>query len=50
MMNFLKKVDAIDSNKKYLEKRTEDVDKKVPDTNRFILSQDFIRLTKKNLV
>ena len=40
MMNWLKKVVTIDSNK-ILKKKIEDVDKKTPDTSKFAVTQDF---------
>ena len=46
MMNQLKKNNAFDSNKRTLKKKIEDVDKKIPDDNKFIVSQEFNRLTK----
>ena len=46
MMNQLKKFNAFDSNKRNLKKKIEDVDKKIPDDNKFIVSQEFNRLTK----
>ena len=47
MTNLLKKVNAIDSDKQNLEKKkNEDVDKKIPDTSKFIENQDFNNLAK----
>ena len=43
---FVKKVNAVDSNKENLEKKIEDVDKKILDTSQFIETQEFNRLTK----
>ena len=36
----------VDLDKQNLEKKIEDVDKKTPDTSKFIETQDFDRLTK----
>ena len=51
MMNWLKikNDNSIDSGLKHLEKKIEDVDKKTADTSKFILTQEFNRLTKINL-
>lgn len=46
LMNQLKKVDATESSKQNLEKGIEDVDKKIPNTTKFIVIQEFNRLTK----
>ena len=46
LMNQLKKVDATDSSKQNLEKGIEDVDKKIPNTTKFIVIQEFDRVTK----
>ena len=47
MMNLLKNtVNAVDSNKENLEKKIEDVDKKILDTSQLIETQEFTRLTK----
>ena len=44
----IRKVNAIDSDQKHLEKKIEDVDKKRADTSKCFLTQDFNRLTKIN--
>ena len=47
MMNLLKNtVNAVDSNKENLEKKIEDVDKKILDTSQLIETQEFTRLIK----
>ena len=43
MMKWLKKFNLIDSNKQNLEKKIEDVDKKRPDTSKFIKTHEFNR-------
>ena len=43
---FVKKVNAVDSNEENLEKKIEDIDKKILDISQFIETQDFNRLTK----
>ena len=43
---FVKKVNAIDLNKQNIEKRIEDVNKKIPDTSKFIETHKFNRLPK----
>ena len=48
-MKWLKKFNLIDSNKQNLEKKIEDVDKKRPDTSKFIKTHEFNRQTKTNL-
>ena len=40
----VKKVNAIDSNKQILEKKIEDVNKKIPDTSKFIQTHKVNRL------
>ena len=44
----VKNVDTIDSNKQNLEEKIEDIDQKIPDTSKFVVTQDFNRLTKIN--
>ena len=44
--NQSKSVNVVDLDKQNLEKKIEDVDKKTPDTSKFIETQDFDRLTK----
>ena len=46
MLNWLKKISAIDSDKQNLVKKIENVDEKIPDISKFIQAQDFHRLTK----
>ena len=46
MINCLKKFNAIDSNKQNLKKRLKRLMKKIPDTSKFIVAQDFNRLIK----
>ena len=43
---FVKKVNAVDSNEENFEKKIEDIDKKILDISQFIETQDFNRLTK----
>ena len=45
----VKKLNTIDSNKQNLEKKIEDVDKKIPDNSKFIVTQYFNGLTKINV-
>ena len=46
---FIKKVNTIDLGKQNLEKKKyEEVDKKISDTSKFIVTQDFNMLTKIN--
>ena len=42
------KVNTIDSKNQNLEKKIEYVDKNIPDSNKFIVTQDFNRLTNTN--
>ena len=44
----VKKINTTDSDKQNLEKKSEEVDKMIPDTIEFIVTQDFNRLTKMN--
>ena len=44
----VKNVNTIDSDKQNLEEKIEDVDQKIPDTSKFVVTQDFNRLTKIN--
>ena len=46
MLNWLKKISAIDLDKQNLVKKIENVDEKIPDISKFIQAQDFHRLTK----
>ena len=46
MINQSKSLNVVDLDKQNLEKKIEDVDKKTPDTSKFIETQDFDRLTK----
>ena len=46
IINQSKSVNVVDLDKQNLEKKIEDVDKKTPDTSKFIETQDFDRLTK----
>ena len=46
--DWVKKVNIVDSNKQNLGKKIEAVDKKIPDTSKLILTQDFNRLRKLN--
>ena len=46
IINQSKSVDVVDLDKQNLEKKIEDVDKKTPDTSKFIETQDFDRLKK----
>ena len=48
MKNWLKKINSIDSNQQNLEKKIEDVDKKIPGTGKFIVTQDASQSTKVN--
>ena len=42
------KVNAIDSDKLNLQKKIEDIDKKILDNSKFVETQEFNRLRKKN--
>ena len=44
----VKNFDTIDLNKQNLDNKIEDVDKKIPNTSKFIVTQDLNRLTKVN--
>ena len=46
IINQSKSVNVVDLDKQNLEKKIEDVDKKTPDTSKFIETQDFDRLKK----
>ena len=46
IINQSKSLNVVDLDKQNLEKKIEDVDKKTPDTSKFIETQDFDRLTK----
>ena len=49
-MNWLKKVNVIDSHKQNLGKKTKDIDKKIPGTSKFTAVQESNRLTKINFI
>ena len=46
----VKKVNAINSDKKILKKKIKDVDEKIPDNSKHIMIQDFIRLINIDLI
>ena len=46
----VKKVNAINSDKKNLKKKIKDVDEKIPDNSKHIVIQDFIRLINIDLI
>ena len=46
----IEEVRAADSHKQNLKRKIEDIDKKIPDTCKFIESQKFNKLTKINLM
>ena len=46
IINQSKSLNVVELDKQNLEKKIEDVDKKTPDTSKFIETQDFDRLTK----
>ena len=46
----VKKVNAINSDKKNLQKKIKDIDKKIPDNSKHIIIQDFIRLINIDLI
>ena len=46
----VKKVNAINSDKKNLKKKIKDVDEKIPDSSKHIMIQDFIRLINIDLI